>query len=316
MNPKSPGSCALQVELLEGRLLLDAANPVAIGQGAPRPDSPPLDHAAVVSLAPHTTNYDEDDGGKAPTTPLLVSDAGSAPGQRVLLINAAGPIRDLNDRDRERNYELPGDRQLPSDDSRDKRARNQIASVSADPPTADSHLPATFAGSQALLRAKPPTIPDPPELLGASSGRLLGIADFASEAMLPPFERDPVSQLAHSAPPTTNAEATLGTTTSLLPDLSIPEGWREVLLDPFVGIPVRDVVSLNLSTLGAEADEFLSHIVNLEPGWGSDLELSEYVWLAGGILLAGGGIYFARAARSSRVVTDPRLRPPMREEDQ
>lgn len=90
----------------------------------------------------------------------------------------------------------------------------------------------------------------------------------------------------------------------------------EVLLDPFVGIPVRDVVSLNLSTLGTEADEFLSHIVNLEPGWTGDLELSEYAWLAGGILLTGGGIYFARAARSLRVASDPRLRLPTREEDQ
>jgi hypothetical protein len=310
MNPKSPVFCSLQVELLEGRLLLNTANPVVIGEGPSQPDSLPLDHAAVVGLAQHTTNSDEGDGGKVPATPLIVSDAGSAPGQRVLLINTAGPVRDLNDRDRERNYELPSDRQSPLDDSRDKRARNQIVSVPADSPTADSHLPATFAGSQALLRAKAPVIPDPPELLGASSGRSPGTADIATGAILP-FEHDPVNQPARSAPPT-NA----GTTTALLPDFSIPEGWREVLLDPFVGIPVRDVVSLNLSTLGAEADEFLSHIVNLEPGWSGDLELSEYVWLVGGILLAGGGIHFARAARSSRVVIDPRLRPPMREEDQ
>jgi hypothetical protein len=81
--------------------------------------------------------------------------------------------------------------------------------------------------------------------------------------------------------------------------------WRDVLLDPLAGVPLRDAVAVNLSALGTEADEFLAHVVGLDPEDAADVGWSELVCLTAGIVLVCGGVYAARPPRGQGVVEGP-----------
>jgi hypothetical protein len=120
-----------------------------------------------------------------------------------------------------------------------------------------------------------------------------GMGGAANSPSAPEFGCVPITPAA-SAPPATSDRA--------IPPASAsegdpnPPGWCRVLLDPLVGVPLRDAIALDLAALGTEAEALFEHLANLGPEWTSSAEWTEYVYLAAGVLLVGGGAYFARSA--------------------
>ncbi len=73
--------------------------------------------------------------------------------------------------------------------------------------------------------------------------------------------------------------------------------WRDVFRDPLFGVPIAEAVPTDLHALDDATGAFFEHLANLAPEWTSNPEWSGYLWLAAGVLLAGGGVHFVRGTR-------------------
>ena len=74
-----------------------------------------------------------------------------------------------------------------------------------------------------------------------------------------------------------------------LPREASPRTWRDVFRDQLTVIPIEQAIPIDLLLLGTDMPAFFNHLVNLDPEWSPEWQLSEYVWLTAGILFVGGG---------------------------
>jgi hypothetical protein len=71
-------------------------------------------------------------------------------------------------------------------------------------------------------------------------------------------------------------------------------------------------VPVDLAALGDDATAFFSRLVDLDGG-SADFVWSEYVWLAAGVFLVGGGVYAARIRSRPSIAHEPRSRETLEE---
>jgi hypothetical protein len=318
MDAKKRVTCTLRVEWLESRCLLAGAGLVypvaahALNPGA-LTDSAQMVHAAApLASAPanasHTTapygtsgpdgdDADDDDPAASTTIATRTVDDGH-PGGRIQL-PGTDPTEQYPD-GREREMENHTVFQLARTDSHTFTVPSQPTPV---PANQSGSLLAIDVGSRG-------TNEDHPEIAARPAGELVS-ALLAARApgineMLPIVAELPgAAPLSASGPgcgPGAPAGSAAAARDRVIPGASEiagdpnPPGWRSVLLDPLAGIPLRDAVALDLATLGTEAEALFAHLANLGPEWAAGAEWTEYVCFAAGVLLVGGGAYFARTA--------------------
>jgi hypothetical protein len=299
MTSKKPAQSPLCLESLEHRVLLQATVP-AVGANTPS-----------IPVAPITAHVSGPTGGPAQpaTYPDGTTDQDEGPDSAAAAAQPAPPAHPADartapqDQDRhEREHELDGhvDRQLLRDESYVKAVLIRSTGTAAEPPRTgvDRRGPAVIPGTEPAPIRFAPTVPPPgPVHSAAQAGESIDPSGPSTAALTTP--NLPASEPTGMLPP---AAAPIDPPT-LAPVTA--RAWRDVLLDPLAGVPLRDAVAVNLGALRAEADEFLAHVSGLDPEDAADVGWSELVCLTAGIVLVCGGMYAARPARGLRNTKGP-----------
>jgi hypothetical protein len=109
-----------------------------------------------------------------------------------------------------------------------------------------------------------------------------------------PHPDSPHSPSGDGTPPTsaTAVETDRPALTQPAPTAENPSDWRDIL-DGFVGIPVPDAVPVDITAFKNDMSAFFTRLVDLDAG-SADFTWDDYVCLAAGILLVGGGVQVLR----------------------
>jgi hypothetical protein len=306
MNAKGPLTCPLRVEHLECRDLPNGATPVS----PVVPSTEPVAGASVQARPAYPTgttagDYDDGDQDESASTQVAIPVQDQQPGVRE---ETTGTARGLPDRERE--YEAHEARQLFREEPHDRFAHAAITTV----PVASPGTPDPAAATASSSRHQPsaefgaPT----PSMTVAAAAQVSGPVE-PDQAVRTPVDHGLPAPTRTDAPPPPDAVPAPDADTPVY-DAPTARPWRDILLDPLGGVPLREAVSVNLSALGDEAEQFLSHVVSLGAEQADGAEWSQYVWLAGGLALVCGGVQFVRAVRAQRGAADSRLTPEQPEE--
>jgi hypothetical protein len=308
MDAKSRTTNTLRVELLESRLLLNGTDSIAPVASAPVPAAPDgYDPRSVristptptpATLTPRSGDGDE----SASATTGAVSTRDSHPDARAPFPDSIAAVRFFDAHERElENRALS---QVMKDEVRESALRERSGIVPASP----SSSPAAAGG--VAVQGRPGVAPR----VTAESAATVTVAPSTTGTLSDPAgfgwvpnsfpsftggAESPAIAPTGSEPPATGPCVIPVSGPPTGPVDSIPPGWRDVLLDPLAGIPVRDAAVVNLSALGAETEAFFGHLTDLGAEWSAGAEWSDYVCLAAGVLLVGGA-YLARGGAARK----------------